>query len=107
MKARTSFYYKLSNKERADLKAYVRQLVRETYKQDSEGLYRRFVKLTAVTLHNDFGFGRKRIDKLFYSISKISQIEKQKELWKQIDKIVGDQLKLYFSNENYNNFEEW
>ena len=61
MKARISPMNKLSKKEKDELNTYVRQLGYKIYQDESEGLFRRYCKLTAVALNRKFGFGAIRL----------------------------------------------
>ena len=107
MKARISPIDKLSKKEKEELSKYISQLGYKMYQDESQGLFRRFCKLTAVALNKNYGFGAKRLKSLFDAIIEVSEERENDEIfWRHIDKIVREELKLDFSMEDYKDLDK-
>ena len=107
MKARISPMNKLSKKEKDELNAYIRQLGYKIYQDESEGLFRRYCKLMAVALNRKYGFGAIRLKSLFNEVAEISKKRENDEIfWRHIDKVVKEQIKLDFPNENYEDLDK-
>lgn len=107
MKARISPLDKLSKKEKEELSKYIRQLGYKMYQDESQGLFRRFCKLTAVALNKKYGFGANRIKSVFDEITEVSKGKANDEIfWRHIDKIVREELKLGFPKENYEDLDK-
>ena len=63
---------------------------------------RRWIKLLCIVLHNDFGFGVDRLDRVMDGISKLSDEEKcDPVFWEHADKLLIDQMKIKFDREDY------
>lgn len=107
MKARISPMNKLSKKEKDELNAYIRQLGYKIYQDESEGLFRRYCKLMAVALNRKYGFGANRLNSVFEEVAEISKKRENDEIfWRHIDKVVKEQIKLDFPNENYEDLDK-
>lgn len=107
MKARISPLNKLSKKEKDELKAYIRHCGMKIYQDESQGLFRRYCKLMAVALNRKYGFGVIRLKSLFDEVVEISKGREQDEIfWRHIDKVVREQIKLDFPNENYEDLDK-
>lgn len=107
MKAWVSTINKLSKKEKEELNEYIRQLSHKIYQDESQGLLRRFCKLTAVALNKKYGFGANRIKSVFDEITEVSKGKANDEIfWRHIDKIVREELKLGFPMENYDDLDK-
>ena len=107
MKARISPIDKLSKKEKEELTKYISQLGYKMYQDESQGLFRRYCKLTAVALNKKFGFGANRIKSVFDEITEVSKGRANDEIfWRHIDKIVREELKMNFPMENYEDLDK-
>lgn len=78
----------------------------EVYQEESNGMFRRYYKLLAVSLNRKFGFGKQRIQRVFEDISELSkQREHDEVFWAHVDKVVIDQLGIEFKRENYDDLD--
>ncbi len=97
MNARIKLQHKISNKQKADIREYCAQEMREQQKEHT----RRSIKIFCVALHQTFGFGRDRIAK---ALQKIHELSKQRDgdeiFWTHIDRLL-EQMGLTFQPENY------
>lgn len=63
---------------------------------------RRWFKLLMVVLHNDFGFGPERLDRVMTGIIKLSDDQKNDPVfWEHTDKLLIDQMGIKFDREDY------
>lgn len=107
MKVRIKSIDALSTKHKKELDEYIKKRGMEIYNEESSGLMRRCYKTFAVTLNQQFGFGKARITKLFDSISDISkERDKDEVFWRHIDDIVINQIKIPFERENYEDLDK-
>lgn len=103
MNARIKLKNKLSNKQRADIEAYVR----EVHQNEAVNNARRLVKIFCVALNQRFGFGHDRLAVLLGEVDNLA--EKQKDdpvFWSHIDREVIEYLKLPFEPEDYEKMGE-
>lgn len=107
MKARVSTINKLSKKEKEELNEYIRQLSHKIYQDESQGLLRRYCKLTAVALNKNYCFGAKRLKSLFDAIIEVSEERENDEIfWRHIDKVVKEEIKMDFPLEDYEGLDK-
>jgi hypothetical protein len=63
---------------------------------------RRWYKLVLIALHNDFGFGPERMEKMIDSLNRFSDQQKTDEVfWEHVDHLLINELGLPFDRENY------
>lgn len=94
MKAR---YNKISNSFRKDIRAKVK----EEFKEQSNNMTRRVFKLFCVSLHQEFGFGKDRLNRLIEKVEGIGAEREQDEVfWAHVDKYCKV-LGLDFPEEDY------
>jgi hypothetical protein len=94
MKAR---YNKVSNSFRKDIRAKVE----EEFKEQSNNMTRRVFKLFCISLHQEFGFGKDRLNRLIAKVEEISGEREQDEVfWAHVDKYCKV-LGLNFPDEDY------
>lgn len=106
MKVKISTWDSLSKKQRAEIDEYIKIRGVEVYQEEAEGNFRRYYKLLATSLNKKFGFGKKRILKVFEDISELSKDrDNDPVFWAHIDKIVIDQLGIDLQKENYNELD--
>lgn len=94
---------KLTKREKQACQRYI---VEELQKGE-HGALMRFLKVTCVVLHDDFGFGRQRLEKYIDAIDKLMTENQGNEiLWDKIDEVLIDKLGLPFECEDYEEREE-
>ena len=94
MKAHISASMRLTKREKAIVKEYDDSIQNENFM--------RYVKLSIVALHEQFGFGHDRAADFLGTISRLAEeAEKDEIFWEHIDKIVIEELKLELQRENY------
>ncbi len=97
MNARIKLQHKISNKQKADIREYCANEMREQQKEHT----RRSIKIFCVALHQTFGFGKDRIAKTLEAINQLSaERDKDEVFWTHIDRTL-EQLGLKFNQENY------
>lgn len=106
MKVRLSSWNGLSKKQREEIDRYIKVRGLEVYQAETEGLYRRFLKIMAVSLNEKYGFGKKRLIRLFDHVTALNKQREQDEVfWWHIDKVVINQLKIDFEKEPYDDLD--
>jgi hypothetical protein len=94
MKAHIPASMRLTKREKAIVKEYDDSIQNENFM--------RYVKLSIVALHEQFGFGHDRAADFLGTISRLAEeAEKDEIFWEHIDKIVIEELKLELQRENY------
>ena len=97
MNARIKLQHKISQKQKADIREYCANELREQQKEHT----RRSIKLFCVALHQTFGFGKDRIAKVLEAINDLSaERDKDEVFWTHIDKLLG-QIGMTFQPEDY------
>lgn len=84
-----------------------RQMKREAYRltmnyieKEKNNVTRRFFKLFMCVMHDDFGFGVSRLNRLVNRVNELSaQGEKNPIFWKEIDHTVIDYMGIPFDRE--------
>lgn len=106
MKARIPVAKTLNQKQKDELNAYIQQRGIEIYREEAQGLFRRYFKLMAVALNKKYGFGSKRIMAIFDEFTELSK-ERGNDIifWRHVDKIIKDELNLPFEREKYDELE--
>lgn len=97
MNARIKLQHKISNKQKADIREYCANEMREQQKENT----RRMMKIFCVALHQTFGFGKDRCIKALEAINQLSAEREHDEVfWNHVDRVC-DQIGLTFKPENY------
>lgn len=97
MNARIKLQHKISQKQKADIREYCANEMREQQKEHT----RRSIKIFCVALHQTFGFGRDRIAKVLTEIDELSKQRDNDEIfWTHIDRLL-EQIGFNFQPENY------
>ena len=94
MKAR---YNRVSKSFRKEIRAEVA----EHFKEQSNDMTRRVFKLFCVSLHQEFGFGKDRLNRLIAKVEEISTEREQDEVfWSHVDRYCKS-IGLDFPDEDY------
>lgn len=89
---------RVSNKQMAA----IRQEVAKELTRQEQGYARRLFKLFCASLHQEYGFGKKRCMRAMNMANALAEEHEHDEVfWHHIDTLVIDQLGLEFSRENY------
>lgn len=97
MNARIKLQHKISQKQKADIREYCANEMREQQKEHT----RRSIKIFCVALHQTFGFGKDRLAKVLTEIDKLSKQRDDDEIfWNHIDRLL-EQIGFNFQPENY------
>ena len=97
MNARIKLQHKISQKQKADIREYCANELKEQQKEHT----RRSIKLFCVALHQTFGFGRDRIAKVLEAINDLSaERDKDEIFWSHIDRLL-EQIGMTFQPEDY------
>lgn len=79
----------------------IRASVKEEFERQSNEMTRRLFKMACVTLHQEYGFGKDRLNRFIDALEKIATEREQDEVfWAHVDrycKVLG----LEFANEDY------
>lgn len=87
----------ISNK----MKSQVRQEVAKEYERQGQAFARRMFKLMCVSLNEEFGFGKDRLNRLMKKINDLSAEHENDEVyWTHIDRVMQE-LGVEFIAENY------
>lgn len=63
---------------------------------------RRWYKLVLIALHNEFGFGPERMEKMIDSLNRLSDERKTDEVfWEHADHLLIDEMNIPFDREDY------
>ena len=93
---------RLSNKQKADIEAYAKQVARS----ESEANLRRIMKIVCIALHEKFGFGRDRLTVMLKEVGDISETRNDDEVfWYHVDREMKA-LKLDFEPEDYERMDK-
>ncbi len=89
------------------MKQYVKEQVEQEQKEQYVDSIHRLLKLVFVTLHQEFGFGKKRLaffQDRFYQM--LMESTRDELYWWHMDQIVIDQLGIDFKREDFGRFED-
>lgn len=79
----------------------VREFAAEQMRLNAEGNMRRTFKLLCLSLHEEFGFGQKRLCRVIDRINSLAQEHEEDEVyWAHVDRVV-ERLGLNFIQEDY------
>lgn len=79
----------------------IREEVKEEFQKQSNNMTRRVFKLFCVALHQEFGFGKDRLNRTIAKVEEIGGEREQDEVfWAHIDKYITS-LGLDFPEEDY------
>lgn len=108
MKCNLSLKNQLSNKQKKELSKIISDELMIAFEQEELNCVRRVFKLIAVELNRSYGFGRKRLLKLFEKsgIQSAGNRKNDPVFWTHVDRIVNDELHLGFKSENYNELDD-
>lgn len=85
----------------------IKEEVKKYYDKEGEGQSRRTFKLLFVVLHQHFGFGTKRIERIMEKVADLSLQRKEDEVfWSHIDMLLIDYLKLPLEREDYDKMDD-
>lgn len=102
MNARIRLSDRLSNKQKADIETYAKQVARS----ESEANLRRIMKIVCIALHEKFGFGRDRLTAMLKEVGDISETRKDDEVfWYHVDREM-QALNLDFEPEDYERMDK-
>ena len=102
MRARVKPVHAVTNKQKAAVKEYLRQEIR----QQHAGTTRRIFKLFCVALHEEYGFGKGRLSNVLGKVTAVCQ-EKDNDpvFWTHMDRAI-EQIGLDFPKEDYNALDD-
>ena len=84
-----------------DHKAAIRAFAKEEFTKQAQGSVRRIFKLMCASLHEEFGFGKDRLNRLIKRINDLAQEHENDEVyWTHIDRVVQE-LGVEFIAEDY------
>lgn len=90
----------LSGKLKRDALAEIRVAVNREQEKQAKAQVRRFFKLTAVVLNDEFGFGATRLTKLLIKFNELVKESSEDEIfWEHIDRQVIDRLGFDFERD--------
>lgn len=90
----------LSGKFKRDALAEIRVAVNREQEKQVKAQVRRFFKLTAVVLNDEFGFGATRLTKLLIKFNELIKESSEDEIfWEHIDRQVIDRLGFDFERD--------
>lgn len=103
MKARIPI---MSSRKRKLAKQEIDYLIAEAWKEKEEqvsnDLTRRILKTFIYVMYDEFGWGNKRLTRLFNAFTKrMEQADKDEVYWEHTDRVVMDQLGLDFGKRDY------
>lgn len=85
----------LSAKQRASINKDIQLLAQQAIVAEREDIVRRSLKLMLCVLHNEFGFGNCRANRLMSCVNELSAEANTDEIfWEQIDKVVIERMGL-------------
>lgn len=97
---------RINSKTRKAIDGYTKHRVAEYYEKQGEEITRRVMKLFCTTLHDDFGFGCERLNKVVIGVSKrIEKSKKDEVFWFHEDRDLN-RIGMKFPNEDYEVMDE-
>lgn len=97
MRARINPARSVTKKQKAAVKEYIQQELR----QQQKGSTRRIFKLFCVALHEEYGFGKKRLSNVLHNVTKVCEEKRDDPVfWTHIDRAI-EQIGLEFPQEDY------
>ena len=105
MKARVPrISVKEKKKLKAEIKLEVDRIWKEVEQEKEDDITRRVLKTLIYVLNTEYGYGIKRISRLFASFTKmLEESDKDEVYWEHIDRVVVDDLGLPFERDYTNN----
>lgn len=105
MKARVPrISVKEKKKLKAEIKLEVDRIWKEVEQEKENDITRRVLKTIIYALNTEYGYGIKRISRLFNSFTKmLEESSKDEVYWEHIDRVVIDKLGLPFERDYTNN----
>jgi hypothetical protein len=97
----------MSAKEKKEIQGYIKEKCDDYLFEEQKNCMRRIYKLIAVHLNDEYGFGKKRIERLFKACGE-DALELQQEdevFWYHVDDFVINQLGLGFEREDYDKMD--
>ena len=80
----------------------IRNEVVEHFKEQSNEMTRRIMKIFCVALNQEYGFGKDRLMKLIAKVEELSTEREQDEVfWSHVDRYVNEHIGMAFDEENY------
>lgn len=102
MNARVSPRIAVTKKQKKIFQEYIK----EEHRKQGEDVARRFFKLMCISLNDDFGFGKQRLEKVIRKINDLSLAHENDEaFWSHVDVATIDQIGIEFERENYNEMD--
>lgn len=78
----------------------IREAAGDALRRQEQDHIRRIFKLLCVALHESYGFGRRRLQKVLETISRTAQEADADEVyWAHVDRVVIDELQIDFVRE--------
>lgn len=105
MKARVPrISVKEKKKLKAEIKLEVDRIWKEVEQKKENDITRRVLKTLIYVLNTEYGYGIKRISRLFASFTKmLEESDKDEVYWEHIDRVVVEDLGLPFERDYTNN----
>ena len=97
----------MSAKDKKEIQEYIDEKCKYYFNEENRNCMRRIYKLIAVHMNDEYGFGKKRIERLFDACGK-EALEQQKNdeiFWEHVDDFVIKQLCLDFEREDYDKMD--
>ena len=97
----------MSAKEKKEIKEYIEEECKDYLYEEGINCMRRIYKLIAVHLNDEYGFGKKRIERLFKACGEDAlELQQNDEVfWEYVDDFVIKQLCLDFEREDYDKMD--
>ena len=87
----------LSRDQKSAIKAYAK----EEFTKQAQGSVRRIFKLMCLSLHEEFGFGKDRCNRLIKRINELAAEHETDEVyWAHVDRVMSE-IGVEFATENY------
>lgn len=84
----------------------IKQLAAEELRGQAEGNVRRTIKLLCLALHEEFGFGAKRLGRLVQQVNRLGEVAAKDEVfWTHVDRVMR-QIGMDFQDENYEEVDD-
>lgn len=91
-------------KIKSEIKLEIDRIWKEVEQKKENDITRRILKTLIYALNTEYGYGIKRISRLFNSFTKmLEESDKDEVYWEHIDRVVVDKLGLPFERDYTNN----
>ncbi len=94
------------NKVSKSFRKEIRAKVEEEFKEQSNNMTRRIMKIFCIALNREFGFGK---DRLMRPIAKVEEIGNERDqdevFWAHVDRIVNEEIGMVWDEEDYDRMD--